>query len=166
MLLRGRWADGIPPRNFAWIIKDQLAISERPGGQSRNHRPVRRQEEILWLRSQGFTRMVSLLGSPHNLRAYEQLGMAWSQVPFSANSEVRTSLVDLYAQLRQLSEADEHVLVHEEELSDQLMGAMAGYLLWSKKLASGAQAISILEQMVGRQMGSVGRELVALVPEL
>lgn len=164
--MRGRWADGIPPRNFAWIIKDQLAISERPGGQARSHRPVRRQEEILWLRSQGFTRVVSLLGSPHNLAAYEQLGLAWSQVPFSANAEPRANLADLYTQIGQLLEAYDHVLVHEEELSDQLMGAMAGYLLWSKKLASGAQAISVLEQMVGRQMGPVGRQLVALAPEI
>ncbi len=163
--MRGRWAEGIPPRNFAWVIRDQLAISERPGGHARSHRPVRRQEEIIWLRCRGFTRVVSLLGSPHNLRAYEELGLAWAQVPFSPDSDPRPSLADLFAQLRRSLEAEEVVLVHEEELSDQLMGAMAGYLLWSKKLTSGAFAISALEQMVGRQMGPAGRELVTLAPE-
>ena len=29
--LRGKWAQGIQPRNFAWIIKDHLAVCERPG---------------------------------------------------------------------------------------------------------------------------------------
>ena len=72
---KNKWARGIPPRYFTWILKDRLAIAERPGGYSRNHRPVRRQEEIIWLREQGFTRIVSMLASPHNLRAYEELHM-------------------------------------------------------------------------------------------
>ena len=45
--LRGKWALGIQPRNFTWIIKDRLAICERPGGYGVNHRRVRRQEEII-----------------------------------------------------------------------------------------------------------------------
>ena len=29
--MKGKWAQGIQPRNFAWVIKDKLAICERPG---------------------------------------------------------------------------------------------------------------------------------------
>jgi hypothetical protein len=43
MAAKGKWAQGIPPRNFAWIMKDRLAVSERPGGYGANHRRVRRQ---------------------------------------------------------------------------------------------------------------------------
>ena len=32
MPMKGKWAQGIQPRNFAWILKDKLAICERPGG--------------------------------------------------------------------------------------------------------------------------------------
>ena len=80
--MKGKWAAGIVPRNFAWIIKDRLAVSERPGGYARTHRPVRRQEEIIWIREQGFARVVSLLASPHNLHAYDELGVAWEHIPF------------------------------------------------------------------------------------
>ena len=59
--MKGKWAAGIPPRNFTWVIKDHLAVSERPGGFAVNHRRVRRQEEIIWLRVQGFGRVISLL---------------------------------------------------------------------------------------------------------
>ena len=59
MTLRGRWAQGLQPRFFCWIIKDRLAAAERPGGFARNHRKVRRQEELIWLKSHGFTRVVS-----------------------------------------------------------------------------------------------------------
>ena len=51
--MKGKWARGITPRFFAWIIKGHLAVSERPGGYARNHRKVRRHEEILWLRGRG-----------------------------------------------------------------------------------------------------------------
>ena len=39
--LRGKWALGITPRNFTWIMKDKLAVCERPGGYGDNHRRVR-----------------------------------------------------------------------------------------------------------------------------
>jgi hypothetical protein len=42
--VKGKWAAGIPPRNFTWVIRDRLAVSERPGGFAPNHRKVRRQE--------------------------------------------------------------------------------------------------------------------------
>ena len=61
--MKGKWAQGIQPRNFAWVIKDRLAICERPGGYGANHRRVRRQEEIIWLREQGFGVVISLLPS-------------------------------------------------------------------------------------------------------
>ncbi|MEY2406052.1 MAG: hypothetical protein QOG39_968, partial [Acidimicrobiaceae bacterium] len=28
--MKGKWAQGIQPRNFAWVIKDKLAVCERP----------------------------------------------------------------------------------------------------------------------------------------
>jgi hypothetical protein len=164
--MRGKWAAGIEPRNFAWVIRDKLAVSERPGGYARNHRKVRRQEEIIWLREQGFTRIVSLLASPHNLHAYDELGITWAHYPFPPHADARDVLPGLYADLRTWLAAGERVLVHMEELGDRLMGVVAGYLLWSAMLQSGPQAITALEQLVHRQMGPLGRELVAAAADL
>lgn len=164
--MRGKWAAGLAPRNFTWIIKDQLAVSERPGGHARNHRRVRRQEEIIWLREHGFDRVVSLLGSPHNLHAYDELGVTWAHIPFSALDEPRTVLPDLYGQLRGWLAAGEKILVHQEDLGDRLMGVMAGYLLVTRMIDNGPQAVEVVERIVGRQMGPEGRQLVAIVPTL
>ena len=30
--MKGKWAQGITPRNFVWVLKDRLAVCERPGG--------------------------------------------------------------------------------------------------------------------------------------
>lgn len=164
--MRGKWATGIPPRYFAWVIKGRLAVSERPGGYARNHRKVRRHEEILWLRSQEFSRVVSLLPSPHNLHAYDEVGLTWSHLPFAAHDEPASVLPRLYGCLHDWLAAGERVLVHQEELGDRLMGVMAGYLRWSGLVPSGPQAIAVMERILRRQMGTEGRELAALAPEL
>ena len=164
--MKGKWARGIPPRFFSWIIKDQLAISERPGGYARNHRKVRRHEEILWLRGEGFTKVVSLLPSTHNLHAYEELELAAEHIPFGPLDDPTTVLPVLYGQLRTWLGAGERLLVHQEELNDRLMGVVAGYLRWSGLIASSPQTIAVVERILHRQMGPPGRELVALAPEL
>jgi hypothetical protein len=43
---------------------------------------------------------------------------------------------------------------------------VAGYLLWSERLPSGPQAITVLEHMTGHPMGPGGRELVAMAGQL
>jgi hypothetical protein len=164
--MRGKWATGIVPRNFAWIIKDRLAVSERPGGYARTHRRVRRQEEIIWIREQGFTRVVSLMPSPHNLHAYDELGVAWEHLPFAPHDDAATVLGDLYPKLRDWLAAGEKVLVHQDELGDRVQGVVAGYLVWARLVSSAAQGISIVERINQRQMGTLGRQLVAVALSL
>jgi hypothetical protein len=166
--MRGRWAAGIVPRNFAWIIQDSLAVSERPGGYAPNHRKVRRQEELLWLRAQGFDRVVSLLTSSHNLHAYEEFRLAWSHFPISqtADAEAEAVLAELYPAMLEWLRTGERILVHQDELGDRIMGVMAGYIRWSGMLPEGPRAIAVVEQILSRQMGSAGRRLVAMVDSL
>ena len=164
--MKGKWAKGIEPRYFAWIIREQLAVSERPGGYARNHRRVRRQEEILWIRSEGFNRVVSLLASPHNLHAYDELGVTWAHFPFGPHDDPRVVLPPLYAALQEWLGEGERIIVHMEELGDRLMGVMAGYLLYAGLLPTGPQAVAVIEQILHRQMGPAGRELAAVAGDL
>lgn len=160
---KNRWARGIPPRNFTWIMKGQLAICERPGGYSRNHRRVRRQEEIIWIREERFTRIVSLLPSPHNLHAYEDYGVPYSHIPVPEDANYAEVLPDLYSQLQNWLDNHEKLIMHNEELGDRLMGIVAGYLLYSKMLPTATQATTVVEQLLARQMGPEGRTIVAYV---
>jgi hypothetical protein len=145
------------------VIKDKLAISERPGGYARNHRKVRRQEEIIWLREQGFTRVCSLLPSPHNLHAYDEGELVWAHYPLLGGTDPRTVLEECYADLRNSLAAGQRVLMHQEELGDRVMGVVAGFLVWSGRIATTPQAVAMVEHMIGRQMGPSGRELVVAV---
>jgi hypothetical protein len=164
--MKGKWAAGIPPRNFTWVIKDRLAVSERPGGFAPNHRKVRRQEEIIWLQVQGFTSVVSLLPSSHNLQAYQEQELPSIHFPLPQSGDTRAVQLDLFRELHTRLTAGERLLVHQEELGDRVMGVVAGYLLWSGRLPSGPQAVTVLEHMIGHQMGPSGRELVAVAGQL
>ena len=166
MATKGKWAQGITPRHFAWVIKDKLAICERPGGYGGNHRKVRRQEEIIWIREQGFTKVVSLIPAPHNLHNYDELGVEWVHCPLQPTDDAQKVLALLYPQLQSLIAGNGKVLVHGEELGDRVRGTVAGYLLWSGLLPTGPATITATEQLVSRQLGPEGRELLAIAQRL
>lgn len=166
MAMRGKWAAGITPRHFTWIIQDRLAVCERPGGYGTNHRKVRRQEEIIWLREQGFTSVISLVESSHNLHNYDELGVPWRHRPFSSSDDQEAFLKRLFPELRQLLLDGGKIVVHQDELSDRMCGLMAAYILWNELVPGPPQAISIVEQLLHRQLGSRARSLVALVAKM
>ncbi|MDK1292937.1 MAG: hypothetical protein QGM46_11500, partial [Actinomycetota bacterium] len=69
---------GLEPRGFRWVIKGRLAVAERIGGYGFQHRRVRREEEIIWLKDRGVNSILSLLGSNQNPYAYTGAGLAFS----------------------------------------------------------------------------------------
>jgi hypothetical protein len=159
--MKGKWAQGITPRNFVWVLKDRLAVAERPGGYGANHRRVRRQEEIIWIREQGFTRVISLIAATHNLHNYDELGVAWLHRPMRPTDEPVHYQAALYDEVRRLLAAGEKLLIHREEVGDAVCGLVAGYLLWASLVPYGPQAISVTERLTSRQLGPEGRALVA-----
>jgi hypothetical protein len=164
--MKGRWAQGLEPRFFCWIIKGRLAASERPGGFARNHRKVRRQEELVWLAAQGFTHVLSLLDSPHNLHAYDEAHIAYEQLPVGRFDELPEQLGRIYARLQVwMDDPTERILVHHEEFGDKLMGVLAGYLLYAGLMTEGPDAVLVVERLTGREIGREGRELVAITLE-
>lgn len=164
--MKGKWAQGITPRNFAWVIKDQLAVSERPGGYGTNHRRVRRQEEIIWLREQGFTCIVSLLTSPHNLHVYDEMDMAWVHVPFGRNDDPSQMLAKLLPELRRMLNKGERVLIHQDAVEDTLQGAIGAYLLYAGLAPDEPRGVEMTELLLSRPLSSSGRELVTLAGQL
>lgn len=160
--MKGKWAQGIVPRHFTWIIKDRLAIAERLGGYGANHRKVRRQEEIIWVREQAFTRIVSLLGSPHNLHHYEELGVEYRHLPFGSHDDASVALPLIWDDLQaQLANGDK-ILLHADEVGDRLLGIIGGYLVHAGLVTEGPRATAMVEKLVQRQMGPAGRELIAV----
>ena len=164
--LRGKWALGIQPRNFTWFIKDRLAVCERPGGFGENHRRVRRQEEIIWIREQGFGCVISIIPSPYNLHNYDELGVTYRHRPFSGADDPRTYLKAFYPEIHEMLSNGTKVIVHGEELGDRLIGLVGGYIRWAGLVTDGPQSITLIERISGKQLDPFGRSLVELAGRL
>ena len=164
--LRGKWALGIQPRNFTWFIKDRLAVCERPGGFGENHRRVRRQEEIIWIREQGFGCVISIIPSPFNLHNYDELGVAYRHRPFSGADDPRTYLTGFYTEVHEMASKGTKVIVHGEEMGDRLIGLVGGYIRWAGLVTDGPQSITLIERISGKQLDPLGRSLVELAGQL
>ena len=165
-MAKGKWAQGIEPRHFQWVIGDQLAICERPGGYGANHRKVRRQEEIIWIREKDFDYVISLISSDHNLHSYDELGVRWKHWPFPPSLDTEAALSQMYPELKSLLASKAKLLLHMEEISDRLAGLLGGYFRWSGMVPDTAQAIVVTERLLGRQLGPEGRGLVTAAAKI
>ncbi|HEY5172557.1 MAG TPA: hypothetical protein VIK54_12600, partial [Acidimicrobiia bacterium] len=146
-----------------WVIKDRLGAGERPGGFARNHRRVRRQEELIWLNVNGFTHVVSLLDSPHNLHAYDEVGLAYVHVSLGPRDELAVRLSSIYGALTKLlDDPVERIYLHNEEFGDRVLGVLAGYLLYAGLVEHGPHAVSVIEKLTSRSIDASGREIVAV----
>jgi len=160
-MARGKWAQGIEPRQFSWIIHEKLAICERPGGYGVSHRRVRRTEEVIWIREHNFSFVVSLIPSDHNLHCYDEIGVPWKHWPFAPTVNLEIALPQIYTELSRLLGENKRLLLHMEEVGDRLAGFMAGYLRWTGMVPITFEAITVVERILGRQMGPEGRTIVA-----
>ena len=164
--MKGRWAEGIAPRRFTWIIRDQLAVCERIGGYGASHRRVRRAEEIVWVKAQGFTCVVSTLATPHNLHAYEEAGLPSHHLPLGGQGDLAVGLQAVFVEVRARLAAGERLLVHDDDVGDRVQGLLAGYLVHARLVPEQTRAIAMVEQLLHRPMGPPGRALVVLARRL
>ena len=160
--LKGKWALGIEPRHFTWVLRNQLAVSERLGGYGDAHRRVRRQEEVIWAKVNGFDRILSLIPNNANLHSYDEEGVSWVHRPFRGPEDGDRFLNQLYSDINMLTTQGFKVLMHREDLSDHVTGIIAGYLVWTEMVVDQPKAIVTVEQLLSRQIGPLGREIVAV----
>ena len=66
--------------------------------------------------------MISIIGSPHNLHNYDELGVAYVHRPFLPNEDERAYLAAFYRELHDLLQTGTKVLVHGEEVGDRIVG--------------------------------------------
>ena len=56
------------------------------------------------------------------------------------------------------------VLVHGDDVSDRLLGVLAGYLVWSQKAPNPPTAIALIERLFRRTLGPDGRAIMVDLP--
>lgn len=152
---------GLEPRSFTWVIARRLAVAERIGGHGFQHRRVRREEEINWLKSVGVNAVLSLLDGNQNLASYEKAGLR------AANEPLPELTVDgvkgvLKAMSRMLSKPDRVLLVHRDIIDDTLAGVLAGYLVHSRRVEDPIMATALIQEILRRPLGPEARAIIPL----
>jgi hypothetical protein len=151
---------GLEPRGFRWVIKDRLAVSDRIGGYGFQHRRVRREEEIIWIKDHGINSIMSLLGSNQNSLAYTGAGLSSAsyEVPDDLEPEDAEPVFKVLAKV--LEPEDAIVLVHRDTIDDTLGGLLAGYLIYCGMLDDPIVATDVIQRILGRAIGPEGRRLI------
>jgi hypothetical protein len=142
------------------VITGRLAVSERIGGYGFQHRKVRREEEITWLKDLGINTVVSLLGPNQNQYAYEAAGLTFSSIEVPEEIEPEDAQAVFEALGEAMADPDAVTLVHRDTIDDTLGGLLAGYLLYSGLLDDPIVATDIVQRILGRAIGPEGRRLI------
>lgn len=150
---------GLQPREFRWVIKGRLAVSQRPGGSGDGHRRIRRTEEITWLLDNGFTTVLSLCDGNQNLAAYEEAGLEAVHHPIPSAIGVEET-PEVFAAIAKATAGNRVTLVHRDSIDDMMTGILGGYLVYAGLLQSPIQAMAIIQEIVARPLGPLGRSLI------
>ncbi len=151
---------GLEPRGFKWIIAGRLAMSERIGGHGFQHRRVRREEEITWLKDQGINSVLSFLPSNQNQAAYESAGFRVFHRVIDAELEPEdvTEIFDAFDEA--LEPRGASLLVHGDLIDDVIVGLLGGYLVHGGLIDDPIVATSVIQEISGRPLGPEGRRLI------
>ena len=151
---------GLEPRGFKWVIAGRLAVCERIGGHGFQHRRVRREEEIIWLKEQGISSVFSLLAGNQNQAAYEATGFDYSAYPIDDDLDPAEAAGVFKALAAALALEDASVLVHRDLIDDTVVGLLGGYLVYTGLIKDPIVATSIIQEITGRPLGPEGRRLI------
>lgn len=151
---------GLEPRGFIWVIARLLAVSERIGGYGFQHRRVRREEEIAWLRAAGVNAVLSLLDGNQNLASYEAAGMRAYQEPLP-DLEPETVTRVFVTMEKILAVPRTVLLIHRDLVDDAVAGVLAGYLVHSGRVPEPIVATALVQEILGRPLGPEARAVVS-----
>lgn len=157
---------GLKPREFVWVIAGRLAVCERIGGYGFQHRRVRREEEIVWLRKEAnVTSVVSLLPGNQNVSAYADAGFDVRHRPFTPEDEDGdlTPFFELFDEA--LADRSSVVLIHRDSIDEGMGGLLAGYLVYAGYLEDPIIASAVIQEILGRPLGPKARAMIQ-VPDL
>lgn len=152
---------GLKPRGFVWVISERLAVSERVGGIGFQHRRVRRDEEITWLKVEAkITAIVNLLPGNQNVSAYQEAGIETHPVPIQGEILPRHLPPVFEALDEALASPEARVLIHRETVDDYIGGLLGGYIVHCGLLDDPILAVAVIQEILGRPLGPDGRALI------
>ena len=104
--------------------------------------------------------MLSLLEGNHNITAYEEAGLETYHQPLPMEV-LPEDVASVFETMRAaLATEGTVLLVHRETIDDAVAGVLAGYLVFAEILDEPIVATSVIQEILGRPLGPVGRSLI------
>lgn len=152
---------GLEPRGFRWVIAGRLAVSERIGGSGFQHRRVRREEEIAWLKDQGINTVLTLLPAGQNKSAYEEADFRVVIHTVDGPPAEITNVTRVFDAMDEaMNVPGASVLLHRDTIDETVAGLLAGYLVHCDLVTDPIIATSVIQEILGRPLGPEGRGLI------
>ncbi len=148
------------PKRIWWARPGKLCGLERPGGGGRSHRAERRAAEIAYLAGKGVRMCISMMGSRHNLGAYEAAGLEWHHVPVESAGRGAEALEEILPLLRRELRRRGAVAVHANRHTDMPAAVCAAYLA----AAHGADPAGALAEAAAAGLGITPEAYGAVQP--
>ena len=164
--VRGKWAAGIEPRGFTWVYKGILAVSERPGRIDHRAPPGPTRRGAALAEAPGVRpRHLDPAGDAEHERVLRTRAdgeplRAARRTPAARSAR---GLLPGHGPLH--GEQHHRCCLHSDEVSDRLLGVVAGYLVWSQKVATVPASIALVERLFKRSIGPDGRSVLFDLPE-
>ena len=98
-------------------------------------------------------------------RAYFEHGLTASHYALRGGPQQREVLEACYKDIANCMNNKTVVLLHSDEVSDRLLGVIAGYLVWTKKAPTVPTAVALVERLFKRSIGPDGRTVLFDLPE-
>ncbi|NNF63126.1 MAG: hypothetical protein HKN07_02605 [Acidimicrobiia bacterium] len=151
---------GLEPRGFKWVIAGRLAVSERIGGHGFQHRRVRREEELIWIKEQGVNTVLSLLPGNQNHQAYENSSLRIVHEAIDDELDEEDAARVFKAIDDALAPPGACALVHRDLIGDAVAGLLGGYLVHAGLIKDPIVATSVIQEITKRPLGPEGRRLI------
>ncbi|MEZ5270278.1 MAG: hypothetical protein R2789_17600 [Microthrixaceae bacterium] len=87
--------------------------------------------------------------------------MRWLHWPYPGTDEIGRYLTESYTNLAVMLGEHRKLLLHGDEISERLLGFLAGYLVFTGMVPESPKAISLIENITSRQLGADGRRVVS-----
>ena len=143
------------------MIAGRFAVSDRIGGSGFQHRRVRREEEIAWLKDQGINTVLTLLPAGQNKTAYEESGFRVVVHTVDGPPGEITNVTGVFdAMDAALNVPGASVLLHRDTVDETVAGLLAGYLVHCGLVSDPIIATSVIQEILGRPLGPEGRGLI------
>ncbi len=152
-----RWGDGIPPKNFIWVVPEKLAVCDCPGGFGTTRREARLKEELIWIRKNNFSAIIPLLPDHQMFKAYESMRIPCYEIDLK---ELPTPAVlhKIYFEIGKRLDNGQRLLVHRHTLDDLIVAFMGCFLLWFGSAGSAMSAEQAINQLFGRHISMHTRQ--------